>query len=473
MNTSPVITRFAPSPTGFLHIGGARTALFNWLYAKANQGKFLLRIEDTDLKRSTKEAIDAILDGMQWLGLDYDQIVYQTERQERHVAVVQELLAAGKAYHCYCSKDELAQMREQAEKEGKRMGYDRRWRDRDPSEAPKDITPVIRIKAPIDGETVIRDHVQGSVKVKNSELDDFILLRADKTPTYMLAVVVDDHDMGVTRIIRGDDHLNNAFRQKIIFDAMGWDMPDQTHIPLIHGSDGAKLSKRHGALGVGAYRDMGILPEAMCNYLLRLGWSHGNDEIITREQAIAWFNLENLGKSPSRFDRKKLDHVNAHYLRTTPADQLAELIIPKIEQTYAISVNAKLQQRLIKAMPELIKRAADLNELAQSSLFLMLTSEQLQEKIPLSEKANKALEQEGHLLPQLSALLQQEDFSDRDDLEQLIRNFAEKADLKMGKVAGVVRVCLTRSHVSPSIFDMMVVLGKEETLARIHSCNHA
>ncbi|MCE3233800.1 MAG: gltX2 [Rickettsiaceae bacterium] len=328
-----VITRFAPSPTGYLHIGGARTALFNWLYARHNNGKFLLRIEDTDRARSTPEAVEAILNGMKWLGLDWDdKEVYQLSRIERHKEVAYQLLEKGHAYKCYCSKEELDTMREKAMAEKSPMRYDGTWRDRDPSEAPAGVAPVIRLKAPLTGETVIEDNVQGRVVVQNKEQDDMILLRSDGTPTYMLAVVVDDHDMGVTHIIRGDDHFTNAFRQKLIYEGMGWEIPSFTHIPLIHGSDGAKLSKRHGALGVEAYRDMGYLPEAIRNYLLRLGWSHGDDEIISTEQAIQWFNLESLGKSPSRFDFNKLDNLNGHYIRIADDARLVELVTPILQQ---------------------------------------------------------------------------------------------------------------------------------------------
>ncbi|MED5424017.1 MAG: glutamate--tRNA ligase, partial [Pseudomonadota bacterium] len=311
-----VVTRIAPSPTGFMHIGTARTALFSWLYAKRHNGKFLLRIEDTDRARYSEEAVDALKDGLKWLGLHWDgDAASQFESRHRHAEVAQQLVDMGKAYYCYCSPEELEQMREDARASGAKVNYDRRWRERDASEAPEGVKPVVRIKAPLEGTTVIEDAVQGRVEKNNDELDDFILLRSDGTPTYMLSVVVDDNDSGVTHIIRGDDHLNNAFRQKVIIDAMGWDVPVYAHIPLILGPDGAKLSKRHGAQGVHEYEEMGYLPEAMRNYLLRLGWSHGDDEIISTEQAVEWFNLENIGKSAARFDFDKLASLNAHYIK--------------------------------------------------------------------------------------------------------------------------------------------------------------
>ncbi len=362
-SSQPVVTRFAPSPTGYLHIGGARTALFNWLFARHHGGKFLLRIEDTDKARSTKEAIDAILDGMQWLGLDWDgHEYYQSQFWARHAEVAHKLLERGAAYRCWMSQEELATQRELAAKERKPFRINSPWRDRDDEgEGPY----VIRLKAPQDGETVIDDRVQGRVTVQNAEIDDFILLRSDGTPTYMLAVVVDDHDMGVTHVIRGDDHLNNAFRQLAIIRAMGWPEPVYAHVPLIHGPDGAKLSKRHGALGVDAYRDeLGMLPEAVGNYLLRLGWGHGDDEIISRDQAIAWFDLDHVGKSPSRFDFKKLENLNGHYLREADDARLAGLVAPRLD------LDDGQKGLLLRAMPELKARAHDLNQLAEGATFL-------------------------------------------------------------------------------------------------------
>ncbi len=329
-----VVTRFAPSPTGFLHVGGARTALFNWLYARHMGGTFRLRIEDTDRQRSTEEAVDAIFSALEWLGIDWDgDVVFQSSRAARHAEVARELLARGKAYRCFATPQELAEMRTRARAEGRSRIYDRRWRDRDPSEAPTDVAPVIRFKAPLDGETTIEDLVQGRVMVANQQLDDMVLLRADGTPTYMLSVVVDDRDMGITHVIRGDDHLNNAFRQYNLFRAMGWQPPECAHISLIHGPDGAKLSKRHGALGLDAYRDAGYLPEAMRNYLLRLGWSHGDDEIISTEQAISWFDVGGIGKSSARFDLARLESLNARYIKNSDASALLDQLRPRFEST--------------------------------------------------------------------------------------------------------------------------------------------
>ncbi|MBT4889871.1 MAG: glutamate--tRNA ligase, partial [Rhodospirillales bacterium] len=365
-----VVTRFAPSPTGFLHIGGARTALFNWLYARHYGGRFVLRIEDTDRKRSSDEAVEAIFDGMKWLGLDWDgKAVSQFSQVERHREVALSLLEQGKAYRCYCTQEELAQMREEAKAEGRPWKYDGRWRDRDISEAPADVEPVIRLKAPLEGETVIQDQVQGEVRVANETLDDMILLRGDGTPTYMLAVVVDDHDMEVTNVIRGDDHLTNAFRQYQLYVALGWDIPEFAHIPLIHGPDGAKMSKRHGALGVDAYRDQGFLPEAMRNYLLRLGWAHGDEEIISTEQAIEWFNLESVGRSASRFDFVKLTNLNGHYMRNGDDSALAELIAPSIAKKRGKDLDNEDMNLLERVMPGLKERAKNVHELADSAQF--------------------------------------------------------------------------------------------------------
>ena len=365
-----VVTRFAPSPTGMLHIGGARTALFNWLYAKHHGGKFLLRIEDTDRKRSTDEAMAAILDGISWLGLDWEgEPVYQFSRADRHGEVARDLLAAGKAYHCYCTPDELTEMREKARAEGRKRMYDGRWRDRDPADAPAGVPPVIRFKAPLDGETVIKDLVQGGVTVANEQLDDMILLRADGTPTYMLSVVVDDHDMEISHVIRGDDHLTNAFRQSQLYAALDWQPPAFAHIPLIHGPDGAKLSKRHGALGVEAYRDMGYLPEALCNYLLRLGWSHGDDEVISTEQAIAWFDLDAVGRGAARFDFAKLENLNGVYIRDAEDDRLLALIRPLVEAHLGHALEAPALDRLSRGLPGLKPRAQTLVALAEAALI--------------------------------------------------------------------------------------------------------
>src|SRR5713101_2711288 len=366
------VVRFAPSPTGFLHIGGARTALFNWLFARHHGGKFLLRIEDTDHARSTPEAVAAIVEGLDWLGLSWDgEIVYQSARAARHAEVARQLLAAGRAYRCYCTPTELDAMRERARAEKRSVRYDGTWRDRDPSEAPPGVPPVIRLKAPQQGSTTIRDHVQGEVTVANTELDDLIILRADGTPTYNFSVVVDDHDMGITHVIRGDDHLNNAFRQKQIYDALGWEVPEFAHLPLIHGPDGAKLSKRHGALGVEAYRDLGYLPEGLRNYLLRLGWSHGDDEIIATEQAIEWFDIDAVGRAPARFDFAKLDNLNGHYIRVAEGGRLVTLVAEKLEKAFGRTLSETERTRLLQAMPELKLRPKTLVELAANARFLV------------------------------------------------------------------------------------------------------
>src|SRR5713101_7707819 len=367
-----VVVRFAPSPTGFLHIGGARTARFNWLFAQHHGGTFLLRIEDTDRQRSTKEAVDAIIDGLSWLKLDWDgDMVMQSARSPRHAEVARQLLATGNAYYCYCAPDELEAMREKARAEGRPVRYDGTWRDRDPKAAPPGVKPAIRLKAPQTGETVIHDHVQGTVTVANAQLDDLIILRSDGTPTYNLSVVVDDHDMGITHVIRGDDHLNNAFRQTQIYRAFDWAVPEFAHVPLIHGPDGAKLSKRHGALGVDAYRELGYLPEALRNYLLRLGWSHGDDEIISTEQAIAWFDIDAVGRAPARFDFAKLDNLNGHYIRVAEGGRLVTLVAEKLEKAFGRTLSETERTRLLQAMPELKLRPKTLVELAANARFLV------------------------------------------------------------------------------------------------------
>ncbi|MEM8951083.1 MAG: glutamate--tRNA ligase [Pseudomonadota bacterium] len=458
-----VVTRFAPSPTGFLHIGGARAALFNWLYARHHDGRFLLRIEDTDRARSTQEAIDAILDSMNWLGLTSDAPpVFQSANSARHVEVAEAMLASGHAYRCYCTPEELAEMREQAKAEGRKALYDGRWRDRDPSEAPAGIDPVIRLKAPREGETIIDDQVQGEVRIANDQLDDLVMLRSDGTPTYMLSVVADDHDMGVTHVIRGDDHLVNAARQMQIFLAMGWQPPIFAHLPLIHGQDGAKFSKRHGTLGVGAYRDMGFLPETMRNYLLRLSWSHGDDEIISTEQAIEWFDLDGVGKSAARFDMAKLTNLNGHYLRETEAGRLVELIKPLLEAE-GLTIDQAAADRLEAAMPGLKPRATTLLDLATAARFYVAPR-----PIKPDDKAAKllnpeALERLQALVPALEGL----ESWDEDAIEALARAEAERMDLKLGKLAQPLRAALTGSTASPGLFEVMVVLGREETLLRL------
>src|SRR5437763_7317177 len=467
--TETIVTRFAPSPTGFLHIGGARTALFNWLYARGRGGKMLLRIEDTDRERSTQAAIDAILDGLNWLGLEWDgDAVYQFSRSARHREVAQALLAAGRAYHCYTSPEELAEMREQARREGRAKLYDGRWRDRDPSEAPPGVKPVIRLKAPLTGETVIEDQVQGRVVWQNENLDDLVLLRSDGTPTYMLAVVVDDHDMGVTHIIRGDDHLTNAARQKQIYDALGWTVPEMAHIPLIHGPDGAKLSKRHGALGVEAYRAMGYLPAAMRNYLVRLGWAHGDQEIFSTEEMIAAFDLPAIGRSPARFDFAKLESLNGHYIRQMgDADLLAEIervlaYVPNGAEL-AAKLTPALRAKLTAAMPGLKERAKTLVELIDSAGFLYAGR-----PLPLEEKAEAQMTPEARgVLGRVARDLAMVDPWNAEGAEAAVRAFAERSGAKLGAIAQPLRVALTGRTTSPGIFDVLAVLGKAERLTRI------
>jgi glutamyl-tRNA synthetase len=454
VSASKVVTRFAPSPTGFLHIGGARTALFNWLFARHHDGRFVLRIEDTDKARSTRAAIDAILDGMTWLGLDWDgEAHFQSEYADRHADVADALLKGGHAYKCWMTQEELAAQREEAQRERKPFRTRSPWRDAS-NEGPGPY--VVRLKAPRDGETAIDDLVQGRVTVQNAELDDFVLLRSDGSPTYMLAVVVDDHDMGVTHVIRGDDHLNNAFRQLVIIRAMGWPEPVYGHVPLIHGADGAKLSKRHGAVGVETYRDeLGILPEALFNYLLRLGWGHGDDEIISRAQAVEWFDADAIGKSPSRFDLKKLENLNGHYLREADPARLAALVAPKIPGAD--------EALLTRAMPVLTPRAKDVNELAAAATFLFKSVPlDMDEKAALL-LAGDARDLLGRVHQSLAAL---SDWT-AEATEQAVREVAETSGVKLGQVAQPLRAALTGRATSPGIFDVLVLLGREESLARI------
>ncbi|MEG3617486.1 glutamate--tRNA ligase [Magnetovibrio sp. PR-2] len=457
-----VVTRFAPSPTGFLHIGGARTALFNYLYAKHTGGKFLLRIEDTDRERSTQEAFDAIQNGMKWLGLDWDgELVSQFQNAERHAEVAQELLAKGKAYKCTCTPEELAEMREKAKAEGRSTGYDGRCRDKDHD--PQDGTYVVRIKAQHDGDTVIEDLIQGQVTVSNSTIDDFVILRTDGSPTYMLAVVVDDHDMGITHVVRGDDHLTNAFRQMQIYDALGWERPVFAHMPLLHGADGKKLSKRHGALGVEAYRDMGLLPEAVNNYLLRLGWSHGDDEIISQDQAIEWFDVVDVGKAAARFDADKLTHVNGHYMREADDQRLLDLIWPLIEDKLGDHIAPHGKAHVLAGMSSLKERAKTTLELAENAAFYAQAR-----PLALTEKAAKLVSGDGATVLQdiVNKLNDCEDWQSA-SLQDLAKAYGEKAGLKLGKVAQPLRAALTGTTVSPSVFEILEILGKEESLGRL------
>lgn len=454
----PVVTRFAPSPTGYLHIGGARTALFNWLFARHHGGKYLLRIEDTDRARSTEPAIDAIFDGLSWLGLAGDEApVFQFARSDRHAEVAAQMLESGHAYRCYLTQEELAARRQKAQDERRPFRIDSEWRDAAPSTWPEGQPYVVRIKAPREGETVIDDLVQGTVTVQNVEIDDFVILRSDGTPTYMLAVVVDDHDMDVTHVLRGDDHLNNAFRQLVIIHAMGWEVPVYGHVPLIHGADGAKLSKRHGALGVDAYRDeLGILPEAVFNYLLRLGWGHGDEEIISREQAVEWFDMVDVGKSPSRFDLAKLHNLNGHYLREADDARLAGLVLPRLGPDADIEL-------LARAMPVLKVRAKDLNELAEGAAFLFA-----KRPLAIHEKALALLTDEarGRLATMHERLSAVSEWT-LEALEESLKAMAEELGLGLGKLAQPLRAALTGHTTSPGIFDVLVLLGKEESLARI------
>ena len=467
--TEKVVTRFAPSPTGFLHIGGARTALFNWLYAKAKGGTMLLRIEDTDRERSTAEAIDAILNGLDWLELHWEgDPLYQHTRSDRPREIAEQLLAQGKAYKCYCTAEELAEMRERARAEGRPPIYDGTWRDRDPADAPSGVAPAIRFKAPREGETVIDDQVQGRVVVANKELDDLILLRSNGSPTYMLSVVVDDHDTGVTHVIRGDDHLTNAARQAQIFSSLGWQTPIFAHVPLIHGPDGSKLSKRHGALGVETYREMGYLPAALRNYLVRLGWSHGDQEIFSTEDMICLFDLENIGRSPARFDLAKLDSLNSHYIKETSDDDLIRLIRAssdhlKMPDAATIPDTEADWEMLERALPSLKSRASTLVELIDKAQFLFA-----KRPIDIDPKAQKLLDKEakGRLSDLAARLEGLEDWS-ATTLEAALRAYSEEAGLGLGKIAQPLRAALTGQVSSPGIFDVLALLGREESLGRI------
>jgi glutamyl-tRNA synthetase len=464
-NLGPVVTRFAPSPTGFLHIGGARTALFNWLYARHTGGTFLLRIEDTDRARSTSEATAAILDGLTWLGLDWDgEPISQFARVDRHAEIARQMVARGTAYRCYATPREIEAFREQAKADGRPPLFRSPWRDADPASL-LDAPYVIRLRAPRDGETVVDDVVQGTVTWKNETLDDLILLRSDGTPTYMLAVVVDDHDMGVTHVIRGDDHLTNAARQTLIYRAMDWETPTFAHIPLIHGPDGAKLSKRHGALGIDAYRDMGYLPDAMRNYLARLGWSHGNDEFFTTDQAIAWFDLRHLGKAPARFDFDKLEALSGQHIRA--ADDAA--LLAEVEAYLAAHKNPPLMEgvrtQMLQIMPELKTRARTIPQILEMAHFLLGR----RPFVPDAAAAKVMASASDGMLDRLTSRLRDASWT-AGDLEAVVRDFAASEGLGLGKVAQPLRVALTGRTVSPGVFDMMQVLGRDESLARLGEC---
>lgn len=452
--SSKIVTRFAPSPTGFLHIGGARTALFNWLLARHYGGKFLLRIEDTDRARSTQEAVDAIFNGLKWLGIEWDgEPVFQFSRAQHHVDLAKQLVEQGKAYYCYCTPEELEAMREEAKARGESPKYNGMWRDRDPSTAPKDVSPVIRLKAPLDGETVLHDIVQGDVTVANSQLDDMILVRSDGTPTFMLSVVVDDHDMGVTHVVRGDDHLTNTFRQIQIYNAFGWQIPQYGHIPLIHGPDGAKLSKRHGALGVEAYRDMGFLPEAVCNCLLRLGWSHGNDEIISMQQAIEWFTTDNLGKSASRLDFQKMEKLNSHYMKETNNQRLLDILLG-----FDKNISEEKQKRLLLGMNGMKQRAKTTLELRDmASIYTEDYTPPVASDSAVIEILNSARE-----------VLQLLDDWTEEKLDLCLHDLAAKKELGFGKIAQPLRSVLSGRKITPGIFEMLFAFGKDESMRRLN-----
>jgi len=468
--TQNIVTRFAPSPTGFLHIGGARTALFNWLYARAKGGQMRLRIEDTDRARSSDEAISAIVEGLRWLGIEHDgDIVYQHTRADRHREVAEMLLSSGNAYRCYATAEELADMRTQARAEGRPPGYDGRWRDRDPSDAPDGAAAAIRLRSPESGKTVIRDAVQGDVVFDNAHLDDLVLLRSDGTPTYMLAVVVDDHDMGVTQVIRGDDHLTNAARQTLIFEALGWTPPKMAHIPLIHGPDGAKLSKRHGALGIDAYRAMGYLPQTLRNALCRLGWSHGDEEIFSTEQMIAWFDLDGINKAAARLDFAKLENLNGHYIRNMDDDAVMAALFDALpylpgHDAWPLPLNDTMKTRLRLALPGLKSRAKTLIDLVDAARFLFAVR-----PLHLDEKAEKVLKSDtaAEVLTEIALKLEALTAWDAEILESAVRDYAEHAGLKLGAVAQPLRAALTGQGTSPGIFDVLVALGREESLGRI------
>ena len=457
-----VVTRFAPSPTGYLHIGGARTALFNWLFARGRGGRFLLRIEDTDRARHNEAAVEAIIDGLTWLGLDWDEApMSQYARRDRHAEVARELLERGAAYRCYMTTEEIEGARLRAIETKSR--FESPWRERDAAAAPSDRPFTIRFRAPRDGETVVEDVVQGDVRFPNSALDDLIILRSDGAPTYNLAVVVDDHDMGVTHVIRGDDHLNNAARQQQIYDALGWATPSFSHVPLIHGPDGAKLSKRHGALGVDAYRDLGILPEGLANYLLRLGWSHGDDEIIPRDKALAWFDIKGINKAPSRLDLAKLEHTNAHYVKALDDDSLVRLAAPFFERKDR-TLTDELKSRLRRGAPFLKERAATLAAIVDAAAFLTVGR-----PLELSGKAAKALSKEGaaRLVRDAAGDLAAADWSSPAMLDERLKDFVARKGVSFGDVGPALRAALTAGLPSPSLAETLFALGPREALGRL------
>ncbi len=462
-NTGEAVTRFAPSPTGFLHIGGARTALFNWLYARGRGGQFHLRIEDTDRARHSEDAVAAIIDGLAWLGLDWDgEPVSQYARRDRHVEIANQLLSDGKAYKCWLAGEDLNAAREAAKTKGVR--FESPWRDRDPSDAPSGEPFAIRFRAPQDGETVIDDAVQGAVRFPNAALDDLIILRSDGNPTYNLAVVVDDHDMGVTHVIRGDDHLNNAARQKQIYDALGWPAPQFAHVPLIHGSDGAKLSKRHGALGVEAYREMGFLPEGLANYLIRLGWSHGDDEIIPRQKALEWFDLDSIKKAPARLDLEKLKSINAHYMAQLSDEAFCDKAAAFIRDA-GVDLDAENKDRLKRAAPFLKSRCATLADAPAAAAFLFLAR-----PLAIEGKAAKPLAKDGALdmLAAIDSALQDETrWQTPESLDAALKALAEEKNVGFGAVGPPLRAALTAGKPSPGLGEVLYSLGPDEARARI------
>ena len=459
------VTRFAPSPTGNLHIGSVRTALFNWLFAKNTKGKFLLRIEDTDKERSTKESINKILDGLKWLDLKWDDdVVYQSKNQKRHKEIAEELLSKGLAYKCFCSEDDLNKMREEAKALKKPYRYNRMWREKKPEDGPKNIDPVIRIKAPIEGETTINDIIQGSIKVSNEEMDDFIIMRSDGTPTYMLSVVADDHDMEVTHIVRGHDHLTNTFRQNIIYDALIWDKPKTAHIPLIHGPDGSKMSKRHGAIDVEEYKNNGILPNALINYMLRLGWSHGDEEIISLENAIKWFTLEKIGKSPAKFDNDKLISVNSHYIKELNNEEIVNFLESYYKNKYQINIDETTTKRLNLGLNDIKSRSRDLNQLAEMSLFYCSKF-----PISISKKAQKNINKlnKDVFKDLLNVLEKIENDFKKQKIEEVISKFLVEKSLKLSDIIQYIRAMITGLDVSPRIYDIMEILGYNEIKKRL------